>query len=830
MTDCVEKRVDPGPVDCVDQHPEEGTPPKQDSFETAAQTTESEQGSDEGAESVGDGSGPLSSSAPTSETNNNEAVSPPDECDSGTEVAGPFTEDALRAIDVNQIGALVEALTSFRTSAGTHNMNSSEMTDLAWACCVTLVIGPQELGTAIADSALRDHTLRLLSKAEASVFPEADVCALWLNCATEDGEEDVSARFADLAAGSLWLPIAALAWRALAHFGARERLASFISREDDLSLYEADAWMEASLPGDCMTDPVGRVNATKGFAFPQKIVECQLKLLHQESALACKGVEYASEATLMQIVKEAPDCSPRDYSEAVALRLAVRAVAALVRFRIGVKRGDEGLLSRFPADHLPAWEHAYLKGLVSWRLGDTEAAKTALNQSQDLNPYQSCVHLALAALPGACSLDDTLEWFGDSCVSRELQHARSAVLARLVRYDESEAALQRAAADGCAREPMRFTWAEATTDRQFREEALRAALAERRGDWATADKVWRLAGKDKGDRSLAVTRHLFAATREMETATAGSPSRRIERVRRERDRLRHQIGLRPLIGNETFFRGFALMEELPGQAERDLRSLLYRHSWVQTEKRVGGGRLVPLGDALSRLGCMQDAIRAYAHAIEAGESAAAVRLALLNVCEAAGNTADAGNVAAQAETAADLVPDSPWPFVLGAVRLLVNGQAEVAGRMLEKARGAGASEPLCECIGAAVEVMAGESSSVPKATLRALRMSSRTTAILSMLLMDGEIAPRLQAFMAAVDEDWVSHCPVDIETTAANHLAELCDEGEWTEAERFIASLVASGVETAKELKSCLDVRHALALALQGALTEAEKRLASASS
>jgi tetratricopeptide (TPR) repeat protein len=729
-------------------------------------------------------------------------------------------------VDDHALQTMVRQLCDFRKHVGALETDSETIRHELHAICMVLVVGPQELGMEWTASPLLDRIRDILSSAVSDEVPEAQVCDLWLACAAGIAGEDAAERFAALAAQPLWEPVATLAWRALAFFGYRERLCTLLPPDGELSPWQADALLDASLPATYPADFCDHVATTSENLVSASLMNRWRVLIDQECRLARGGSEGVSESDLAQIAKACPDHAACDYEQAVARRLATRAVAALVRYRLGVKRGDEGALSAFPADLLPAWEHAYLRGLVCWLAGDLKAAGASLEKSLALNPNQTCVKLALAAIPGHFTATEALRVLGDAGGTRELCMARAAMLARLRRYEDAEKALQEAQADASLEEPIRFTWAGATEARRFRRDALQTALAEKRGEWTEAERYWRQAAKTGQRETLTLTRQLFAAARELQTAPRASESRRLERARRERDRLWHRIGAPPLSGSGSFFRGIVARDEHPDRARRDLRALLNRVAWVETEKRVGGGRLVAMGDGLAQLGCSDDAAKAYALAEEAGDSRAAARLALLRVCAAFGPQPE--NMATAVEEAAAIMTDSPWPFWLGAVGCLTEGDALSARKWTERAAALQTNNGLCDLLRRVADRIEGAPCSLPETAFRFLRSSALTQAMLRLLLSENDLASRLAAFLSVVGEQGMEYCPIDPGAVVAYRVSELCAQGEWQTADAVLESLAKTGAIADSFWKPYIRCRQALASALKGQLTEAEDLLENA--
>ena len=746
-------------------------------------------------------------------------------------VQASLPAELLASVDVDRVQSLVDALEAFQQKRESiRGGNAKSLDHLMWCVCLVLALTPHELGSELAQPALHAKLQELLNGCDTAAFPEADACLQWLNCLADGGTQDAVDSFAVLADHELWPPVASLVWRALVHFGDRGGLAKRLPGEGDMSLFQADAWLDAALSARSVGSPVRRVTGSEDDLLPPGSASLWRQLLGQECLLACGGDENVSEATLREVAAAASSDMPRTYEETVVQRLSARATAALVRYRLSKGRGDEGILDAFPANLLPAWEMEYLRGLVMWRLDDVPVAKGCLERALELNPHQGMVRLALAALPvGGCS-DRALEILDIEDPSREVLLARAALLARSHQYDAAEEAMQSSEREQAPCEPLRATWATAVSDREFRRAALRAALAESRREWSAAEIAWREACKDKRRGTLAMSRQLFAATTELELAPAGEDSRRVSRVRRERERVYHQLGRRPLVGTETFFRGVAVKDSDPTQSERDLISLSHRHSWVESEQSVGGGRLVALGNELARLGRFDSAAETYEHAASCGADGLDSRLALCKLCLAIDDATGADAIESALVVAAQGMPESPFPFAVAAAGLLMNGHAEASSAKIDRAVELGASESLCESLRAIGDIVEGTPHPLAESVLRALHASREATAILRLLAGEGELAIRLREFVEAVGEKWVSSCPVDVDVSARSHVLELCDAGEWDEADRFLAGLDDSGASLDPSLRAFVQLRRALTVAIQGELAEGERLLMSLAS
>jgi len=239
---------------------------------------------------------------------------------------------------------------------------------------------------------------------------------------------------------------------------------------------------------------------------------------------------------------------------------------------------------------------------------------------------------------------------------------------------------------------------------------------------------------------------------------------------------------------------------------------------------------VALGNELARLGRFDSAAETYEHAASCGADGLDSRLALCKLCLAIDDATGADAIESALVVAAQGMPESPFPFAVAAAGLLMNGHAEASSAKIDRAVELGASESLCESLRAIGDIVEGTPHPLAESVLRALHASREATAILRLLAGEGELAIRLREFVEAVGEKWVSSCPVDVDVSARSHVLELCDAGEWDEADRFLAGLDDSGASLDPSLRAFVQLRRALTVAIQGELAEGERLLMSLAS
>jgi tetratricopeptide (TPR) repeat protein len=274
-----------------------------------------------------------------------------------------------------------------------------------------------------------------------------------------------------------------------------------------------------------------------------------------------------------------------------------------------------------------------------------------------------------------------------------------------------------------------------------------------------------------------------------------------------------------------FFRAVAVMDTLPERAAKDFQTLLRRRAWVEAERRVGGGRIIFAGDALLRLGQAQEAIHAYELVGDSPPPEVKERLAVALVYAEVLHHAEPPAILSVADRALSLAPDSPWPRLLAMLGLLIAGDVNSALPRLEAAEERGAPEIACRCLRSLCAIVSGTPATVTDKELAALRLPREAEAVIR-LLCDAEPEPtRIEAFVRALGEAWITHCPTDPSLMARRLLTAWCDDGKWDEALRFADELAHSSESWAVELATLARVRHALERAGRGELEEAEREL-----
>lgn len=727
-------------------------------------------------------------------------------------------ENVLGAISADDLTRLATALADYRQLRMAADDDWSVA--IPRAVGVTLIAGPSELGLEAPSTPARDWARSILNGIRPDDVPETRVCHLWLSCASGERGADAADEFVALASETLWEPVQALVYRALAFYGRRTAIANALPKSGLLSLAQADAWLEAAHVDDNDDHWTERISPMSSL-LPQAVREAWTRLLKAERTLAFRSDSEPVTSDLVALASLANQNPPRTLAESESRRIAVRAASALARARLAQRIEVESVMAGILGSALPAWERAYLRGLGSWQDGDISGAASRLQSALERNPHQTSIRLAVASLKASQSPEEALAVLEHPEPTREMWSARAALLARLERYAEAEDALQHCTPQlSVTNEPARYSWSRGRTQSRRREAALRTALAERRRDWEMASKSWQAVSASR--RTLQEIRQLFAARQELESLPAGKSWRR-DVLQQRLGRGRHELGSIPLVGDALFFRAMAMQDVLPDRSVKDFETLLRRRAWVEAECRVGGGRIIYAADALLRAGRVDDAVRAYELVWAARAASVDDRLAVALVLKEILRHAEASAITREAERATALAPTSPWPQLLAALGLLIVGDVSSARSRLDVAETRGAPAVVCRCLRSTCAAASSGAATLTDEELNTL--PGEVGAVVRFLCGSETLVARIKTFADKFGEDWLAHCPTDPHLAARRFLAILCDEGKWEEAMRFADSLARSKQPWAKELAVLARVRHALQRACRGELDEAESEL-----
>lgn len=710
-------------------------------------------------------------------------------------------------IDVDALGALTEALDRhdrLRSEPGCQEGDArKQMLD---AVCRFLVRGMDG-----AEADCFPHELA----AESDALPEARVCAVRAACTGGAADSAAASELASLLGRNLWPPVQWVAFLALAGLGQRRTLADLLPQEGPLNLAQADAWLEASHAEPLSPEWVGRVECPEWEGLSPEDIAHWTALLKAETQLALG--ERLDAGALAETALSRPN-APGTYSEAIRRRFAARAAAAQVRAEIAEWGAPIQSLASPAMQGLPQWEREHLAGLAQWQARQWAEAEAALRRAVELAPLQAAPRCALSAFLAARSPEEVLAFLDfEGEATREMLCARACLLARMQRYEDAESAI--AGSDGASGECARLSWAAGRRQTDRCRAALKAALAQRRGDWAGAKAARAEACAAGEGKALRLAWELFAAQDELDSIAEGR-GWRADVLKNQVESSRHRIGRSVMVGDAAFFRGAALLKEDPQQAAKDFRSLLRRREWCASERRAGGARLIFIGDALRRMGLDAEALRAYESAGDSG----AGRAALMQLCAALQGGAIPQEAEDTVARVAGLFPENATASLLAAAASLAAGVREGVEEHLAEAERLGAPAAACRCLRGFLHAADGKAT-LDEGDLRELGLPESAAAVVRFMGADGDGAARLKALIDCAGEKWAEVLPGAPESEARRALHHLCEQGEWDRAQELAEAVGVCGAGWAAELAALVGVRHALSLALAGEFEEAEAKL-----
>ncbi len=546
-----------------------------------------------------------------------------------------------------------------------------------------LAEAPVELGVGLADQnrcqALLDRLVAAETPAElgcdesqVNIPPEYKVARTWLSLALQAGGSAEQGQLSSPPQGwimelvelarsqgnALWPPAQAWIYRALVWAERRDLLGKILPEQGLLTLPQADAWLESAFvegrgwengddlsphgddlaPQRLLDAATERLQATETILlrnepgdYPEVVAQYWWELIRLESLAAAgeRGIEEDLADLSSRIQESALQEPAESWIGKELRRLAGRALAALVRLRLGMHRGDGGALLSPSAAWLARWEFAFLGGLAAWQRKDGVAAEANLREALRDNPHSTSVKYALAVFsaeqtpdrePGRGdgsgrrgeSAEYALELLNSCLPSYAVRVARAGLLARLGRYSEAEAELS-PGQDVLISEGMRYLWPRALEQARRQEALLKTALAERAGDSSQASLFWRKAfAGSRASNGLEDARQAFSAWVELaQPRQKMNWRRRVVQQRLEKGR-QELFKLNAAASPDVlFFRAVVTTDFEPTLAARDIKMLLKRRPWVEKELQVGGSRILWLGDAALKMGQLELAQRAY---------------------------------------------------------------------------------------------------------------------------------------------------------------------------------------------------------------------------
>jgi tetratricopeptide (TPR) repeat protein len=497
----------------------------------------------------------------------------------------------------------------------------------------------------------------------------------------------------------------------------------------------------------------------------------------------------------------------------------------LARARIAWGERLEELVACPAWQNVPDWERFYLVALDQWLGGDMREAKVIFQRALAGNLHQTAVRLGYGAVAAGDDPEEALRILTTDAPIREMIVTRAAILSRIGRYDEAEESLRLLGEDGnIVSEPVRFRWKKGADGLRRQEHALRVALIERRGAWKEADRYPENSDLGTGKKSIRQCRELYRLSREMQSVSSGQNWRRSICTQKAK-RLRHEIGKGPITGEGLFYKCLSMFENTSRSAPADWERLLHQHSWLAAEEKIGGVRLVILGDRLLRTGNAASALQAYGRIPNKCDFAVDQRVTLATLyMQIADKVVNQPPLERDIERLVSPSSGFELPY-LAAVGELLAGNSEASSAHLRAAEDRGAPEDLCRCL---QKFYLREEDSHPSNEPQTghADLGHEANAVIRLLCGHGGMPDKMAEYIRQAGDTWVDLCPFDPQDAARAVLNDFAEKQRWEEAYAIVEKIMAGGMRQAKEIAGLLKLRHLLSIALQNGLEEAEKKLA----
>lgn len=657
---------------------------------------------------------------------------------------------------------------------------------LAAHCALAIANG----GFQATDVAWPDETRAALAAAPLGVLPEADLLGACGRASAQTAEE-----IASRANGSVWEPVLAIGWRTLTDLGRRDLIATALSEHDPASIVLADASLDAFGSIPWRRERPGNVGP-----WSVNVAADWSALLAIEQKANDGPLDTSDQATLQRLAEKAAPLPPWQLDDAARVHISARAASALRRCHI---HGDN--LPPCNPVLLPVWETAWLAAAEARQSGNLRAAVENLDRALATSPAQTVVRGTLAALVAESDIERALSLVNEKPESRELVVLRAQLLARAGHTAEAAESLAKHAGVGC--EAARTSTPRGRARSEWRAQLLAGALAERRGDWASARTASQSALADEKYRALRIAR-LAALDQAEWSAMSAKGGWQGDVMKHRLERAVRELGERPLQDNHAlFFRATALRSS--AQARRDWQTLGRRRAWVDAEHRVGGGRIEATAQALLEAGEIQSAKTL----LEGLDGTARERLAVADVLTVA--DAGAAAIAAALVRANTRGATHFGTWLLAAVALAAVGEVARATEVADEAVRRGAPSAL-RAIFAEGEVAHEDG---------ALHLPAALAAILS--ARAGRV-PDSRQIRAALQELPRGADAAEFAPAANRALAELFENERWDEVRDWAGLLENANAEWADELAIFAKIGLALARAQTGEFAPAVDDLAAA--
>jgi tetratricopeptide (TPR) repeat protein len=268
------------------------------------------------------------------------------------------------------------------------------------------------------------------------------------------------------------------------------------------------------------------------------------------------------------------------------------------------------------------WELDYLQGMHLWSRGELQLARSYLEKSLSLNPFQSRVRFELNLLDFFQEPSSTKNSTVQSPTLplpgvHDVLAAGAVALFKKGQLDQTRQYLEQMDQPETAYS-LSLVWPEARKLRLEQGKQLCAYMAETRKEWQTALHLWDAVPPEAGFLGSRLTHQahqLYLLGKHLEqigdTGEIGETSEANKDLHIHFHKELGKLAIRPITGEAMFYRGLAAEKSMPQRATVDFRALLRQPGWLEKSRKDAPERLIYIGDFLLKAGLGKDAYKAY---------------------------------------------------------------------------------------------------------------------------------------------------------------------------------------------------------------------------
>ncbi|MGD2086303.1 MAG: hypothetical protein PVH61_08980 [Candidatus Aminicenantes bacterium] len=630
-------------------------------------------------------------------------------------------------------------------------------------------------------------------------------------------------------------------FRALAYYDQRQTIANLLTeltnvpqeRENSFggqALVLAEACLECAAPLSIDESMLKHVDVQNCLPLAPDVANLWKQWLLAEFTWWKKGKPGCLEDLQTQLADYAQNLPSEidPYSKKEWTRLISR--SALLCARCALAQGKTNKAKEWielvSLDRPGLWEVEYLRGMIAWYRKEYQAARTCLEKSLALNPFQSRVRFELAMLIASQSASNPGNAsFKDVPGVHDMVAGSALALFHSGRDDEALGYLEQ------LEKPEKpyslfLVWPQARTLRIRQGKELRAYMAEANKNWLEAINCWDAVRIEDSPVTDLVprTHRLYLLGRYLEqTEGTHDPDKKLyTRFHKELGKL----AIRTLTGEAMFYRGLAAERFMPERAQADWRAVLRQSAWLEKTQITAPGRLSVLGDRLLKAGFKKDAYKAYQRVTDTSITGVSERKFLSGLITQSPNGADALLKSLEISW---ILPDPSLLLFLQGLCILAKEQPDLAAAssLLKEAQQSGLPAPLAR-ISEILPALLADQPDADKELCSFLEETMPEDFPVKLrvgleILGKPKGVESLRRFQEAFGDNWQAWLPIPPGDILGKQLQEYYTQFDFNGAQNQIQEAEKMGLKIPDEWKAFLYMCQAVGTALNGDFDTAEK-------